>query len=86
MKASGKKMRHRWSIIRARSVRLSVASFIVTITSISESSRIRKSAPDADSAETMSAATAVPFAGANRPKLMKRVASQQTTSMIFWAS
>jgi len=42
-------------------------------------SRTRKIAPDTDNAATISAPTAVLFAGPNSPKLKKRIASQKTT-------
>ena len=44
------------------------------------SSRIRKIAPDTDSAANISATTTVPFDGENRPKLTKRMASQKVKS------
>ena len=44
------------------------------------SSRIRKIAPATDIALTISVVTAVAFRGANKPKLMKRILSQKTTT------
>ena len=41
------------------------------------SSRIRKIAPDTDSAASISAITTVAFGGANRPALTKMIASQE---------
>ena len=41
-------------------------------------SRINRIAPDTENAEINKAVTDVPLAGAKRPKLMKRVVSQET--------
>jgi hypothetical protein len=45
------------------------------------SSRIKKIAPDTDSAASISAIMTVAFAGANKPALMKMIASQETKTI-----
>ena len=44
-------------------------------------SRIKRIAPDTDNPDTNKAVTAVPLAGSKRPKLMKRVVSQESRIM-----